>query len=53
VWEAYHSDKLHWYVPPELVELDKAATLEPEKTRDQMAIDSLFARLEVQPDAKS
>lgn len=37
VWEAYHSDKLHWYVPPEIVELDKAATLTPEAVRDQMA----------------
>ena len=45
VWEAYHSDKLHWYVPPELVELDKAGTLNPEKTRDGMADGSLFATL--------
>ena len=30
VWEAYHADTLHWYVPPELVELDKVATLAPE-----------------------
>lgn len=37
VWEAYHADRLHWYVPPELVELDKAATLTPEAVRDQMA----------------
>lgn len=37
VWEAYHADTLHWYVPPELVELDKAATLTPEAVRDQMA----------------
>lgn len=36
VWDAYHADKLHWYVPPELVELDKAATLTPEGVRDQM-----------------
>lgn len=35
VWEAYHADKLHWYVPPELAELDKAATLTPEAVRDQ------------------
>ena len=35
VWEAYHSDKLHWYVPPEVHELDKAATLEPEAVRDR------------------
>ena len=42
VWEAYHSDKLHWYVPPELFELDKAATLTPELVREQMASNSLF-----------
>lgn len=45
VWEAYQTDKLHWYVPPELVELDKAATLAPENTRDQMASGTLFASL--------
>ena len=44
VWEAYHSDKLHWYVPPEIYELDKAATLDPEGTRDAMANGTLFAR---------
>lgn len=43
VWEAYRSDKLHWYVPPELVELDKAATLTPEAVRDQMAAGGLFS----------
>ncbi|MBA4012270.1 MAG: short-chain dehydrogenase [Phenylobacterium sp.] len=42
VWEAYHADKLHWYVPPELLELDKAATLTPEAVRDQMAQGGLF-----------
>jgi NAD(P)-dependent dehydrogenase (short-subunit alcohol dehydrogenase family) len=42
VWEAYHADKLHWYVPPELVELDRAATLSPESVRDQMAQGGLF-----------
>jgi NAD(P)-dependent dehydrogenase (short-subunit alcohol dehydrogenase family) len=42
VWEAYHSDKLHWYVPPELIELDKAATLTPEVVREQMVANSLF-----------
>jgi NAD(P)-dependent dehydrogenase (short-subunit alcohol dehydrogenase family) len=35
VWEAYHSDKLHWYVPPEVYEMDKAATLDPEGLRDR------------------
>lgn len=42
VWEAYHADTLHWYVPPELIELDKMATLAPEATRDQMAAGGLF-----------
>lgn len=42
VWAAYHADRLHWYVPPELVELDKAATLTPEAVRDQMAQGGLF-----------
>lgn len=45
VWEAYGSDKLHWYVPPEIYDLDKAATLAPEQTRDNMANGSLFAQL--------
>jgi NAD(P)-dependent dehydrogenase (short-subunit alcohol dehydrogenase family) len=41
VWAAYHdaapdTGKLHWYVPPELLELDKAATLAPEMLRDRM-----------------
>ena len=43
VWEAYHADTLHWYVPPEIVELDKAATLNPEAMRDQMAKGGLFS----------
>ncbi len=42
VWQAYHSDKLHWYVPPELVEMDKAGTLDPEAMREQLASSSLF-----------
>ena len=46
VWEAYHSDKLHWYVPPELVELDKSATLTPEAVRDQFGGGSLFMNVE-------
>jgi NAD(P)-dependent dehydrogenase (short-subunit alcohol dehydrogenase family) len=45
VWQAYHSETLHWYVPPEIYELDKAATLAPEQTRDQMAAGSLFHSL--------
>ena len=45
VWEAYHSDKLHWYVPPEIYELDKMATLDPEGTRDGLAGGTLFETL--------
>jgi hypothetical protein len=45
VWEAYHADTLHWYVPTEIVELDKAAPLAPEQTRDQMVAGTLFAAL--------
>jgi NAD(P)-dependent dehydrogenase (short-subunit alcohol dehydrogenase family) len=37
VWEAYGSDTLHWYVPPELAELDKAAGNMPEFVREQIA----------------
>ena len=38
VWEAYHTDKIHWYVPPELAEFDALATASPEAVRDQMAL---------------
>ena len=34
VWEAYHGDRVHWYVPPELEENTKN-TLSDEKRRDQ------------------
>jgi short-subunit dehydrogenase len=37
VWKAYGSDKLHWFVPEEIAELDKASALSPEAVRDQMA----------------
>jgi NAD(P)-dependent dehydrogenase (short-subunit alcohol dehydrogenase family) len=46
VWEAYQSDRLHWYVPEEIAELDKAATLAPEATREQMAASSMFLKRE-------
>jgi NAD(P)-dependent dehydrogenase (short-subunit alcohol dehydrogenase family) len=46
VWQAYHSDKLHWYVPPELIELDKAATLTPEVVRDQFIASGPFAGID-------
>jgi len=44
VWDAYGSDKLHWYVPPEIEDLDKAATLAPETLREQLASGGLFNR---------
>ena len=51
VWDAYSSDKLHWYVPPEIEELDKAATLSPEGVREQLAAGGLFNRaILVRPD---
>ena len=42
VWQAYTTDKIHWYVPAEIFELDKMATLTPELTRDQMAATAGF-----------
>jgi NADP-dependent 3-hydroxy acid dehydrogenase YdfG len=37
VWAAYHGDKLHWYVPPELYDFDVQVTAAPEAVRDAMA----------------
>ncbi len=45
VWEAYSSDKLHWYVPPELAELDKAAGNAPELVREQIATTGPIAKM--------
>lgn len=38
VWAAYHDDpeRLHWFVPEEIGELDKASALDPEGTRAQL-----------------
>jgi len=36
VWGAYHSDKIHWYVPSELEAYDAMQTSNPEAIRDQM-----------------
>ncbi|MDR3497926.1 MAG: SDR family oxidoreductase [Parvibaculum sp.] len=44
VWEAYGSEKLHWYVPPELAELDKAAGNMPEMVREQIATTGPIAK---------
>lgn len=54
VWEAYGSDKLHWYVPPELAELDKAAGNMPELVREQIATTGpIAALLKAAEDAKA
>lgn len=38
VWASYHdASKLHWYIPEELAELDKAASNDPELLRDKLA----------------
>ncbi|MBI1262641.1 MAG: SDR family oxidoreductase [Rhizobiales bacterium] len=37
VFEAYGSNQLHWFVPPEIGDLDKAAGNDPEGTRDLVA----------------
>jgi NADP-dependent 3-hydroxy acid dehydrogenase YdfG len=36
VWNAYHSDTLHWYIPAELVDRDRAKSATPEKLRDEL-----------------
>jgi len=42
VWDAYGSDRLHWYVPEDIGDLDRAAALAPEAFRDQLAKGGLF-----------
>jgi len=39
VWASYHDDpkRLHWFVPEEIGDLDKASALDPEGTRDSIA----------------
>ncbi|MGN6514635.1 MAG: SDR family oxidoreductase [Rhizomicrobium sp.] len=45
-WEAYHSDKLHWYVPKEIRRIDLIKALAPSFMRNQIAkqmLSGLFA----------
>lgn len=35
VWDAYHEDKLHWYVPEELREFHRQVVDEPELVREE------------------
>lgn len=37
VWDAYHGDLLHWYVPAELKDFDLQATSVPELVREERA----------------
>jgi hypothetical protein len=34
VWNAYQSNKIHWYVPEELEELEKEVAENPQKARE-------------------
>jgi len=34
VWEAYESDRMHWYVPEEIEQIDKQKAASPEAMRD-------------------
>jgi NAD(P)-dependent dehydrogenase (short-subunit alcohol dehydrogenase family) len=35
VWSAYHGDRLHWYVPEEIEEIDRRKVESPEAMRDE------------------
>ncbi len=34
VWRAYREDKLHWYVPPKIEQIDLEKVKSPEAMRD-------------------
>ena len=44
VWASYHDEpeRLHWFVPSEIAELDKASALDPEGTRAMLAANAAF-----------
>jgi NAD(P)-dependent dehydrogenase (short-subunit alcohol dehydrogenase family) len=49
VWASYHDEpeRLHWFVPQEIGDLDKASALDPEGTRAKLASEStIMAMLE-------
>jgi NAD(P)-dependent dehydrogenase (short-subunit alcohol dehydrogenase family) len=43
VWGAYHTDKIHWYVPQELHDFDVGATASPEEERNRWASMAVFS----------
>ena len=40
VWDAYTSDKMHWYVPVEIEQRNREAAIAPERLRDEMIASS-------------
>jgi len=46
VWQAYHSDQLHWYVPSELSEIDRIKGESPEQVREKYENQTLFKSTE-------
>ncbi|MEQ8233765.1 MAG: SDR family oxidoreductase [Gammaproteobacteria bacterium] len=47
VWAAYHDEpeRLHWFVPEEIGELDKAAALDPEGTRARLTAQGVVSAM--------
>ncbi|TDJ64719.1 MAG: SDR family oxidoreductase [Proteobacteria bacterium] len=47
VWASYHDDpeRLHWFVPAEIGDLDKASALDPEGTRAKLATQGAIAAM--------
>lgn len=47
VWAAYHDDpeRLHWFVPEEIADLDRASALDPEGTRAQISSQGAVAAM--------
>ncbi|MFT4583644.1 MAG: NAD(P)-dependent dehydrogenase (short-subunit alcohol dehydrogenase family) [Gammaproteobacteria bacterium] len=47
VWGSYHDDpeRLHWFVPPEIADLDKSSAFDPEGTRAKLAAQATIAEL--------
>ena len=36
VWESYHSNNIHWYVPKELEDLERDVAINPIEARDKL-----------------
>lgn len=55
VWSSYHDkpERLHWFVPKEIGDLDKASALDPEGTRDSIAATGPLAAAIAEAKAKA